>query len=81
VGRVALRSKTLLAIFDLDISRPGFDDPTVRVSPCEAVVKVRMIGRYCNWPEISKGGASRRGEIGPGKSPVAKYEFSNPSAR
>ena len=36
--------QNVLAVFDLDIFLPGFDDRTIRVSPGQAVVQVRMIG-------------------------------------
>ena len=57
--------QNVLAIFDLDVFRPGFDDPTVRVSPREALVKVRMIGPILQLPRnFERWRLSARGEIG-----------------
>ena len=36
--------QNVLSVFDLDILLPGFDHWAVRVSPGQAVVKVRMVG-------------------------------------
>jgi hypothetical protein len=65
-GRAAVQN--VLAIFDLDVFRSGLYDPTIRVSPCEAVVEVWMIGSILQLARnFERGRLCAGGEIGPEK--------------